>query len=78
MNAKAETDIEPTEAQPEQPEPISGLTLVKSEWNGDSGPEHHWFEIPAGDDAAKYQAEIDAFIAQRATISADDITVTAG
>lgn len=58
------------------PEPITGLTLVKSEWHGDHGDEHHWFTVPAGHSAADYQAELDAFLEQRATITLDDITVT--
>lgn len=79
-------DLEPTiDEQPREPStpepspepaPINGLTLVKSEWHGEHGDEHHWFVIPAGHTQAEYQDELDAFIAQRATITADDITVT--
>lgn len=55
--------------------PITGLTLVRSEFNGEHGAEHHWFEVPKGEKPEKYQAEIDAFIASRHGLAADDITV---
>ena len=74
--APKKTDVDVAPPVEDEAPAVEGLVLVRSEFNGEAGPEHHWFTIPSGHDQAQYQAELDAFIASRYGLTSNDVTVT--